>query len=163
MSQILSSTTGAALNRHKSKQDYGTPWEFIRAVEEFHKEEITFDLAADQSNAKAKFYFTIQNDALKQTWHKISGLLWLNPPFADIAPWAEKCFLESEKGARVLMLVPASVGTNWYADFVHRKALVTFIRPRLTFVGAPDPYPKDLMLCYFSRGFMPGYQIWKWQ
>lgn len=124
-----------------------------------------FDLAAQYDNAKASDWYDPENDSLKQAWHQLpylpSGLLWLNPPFSNIAPWAAKCAEESAKGARILFLVPASVGSNWYAQHVHGKALVLFLNGRLKFVGAKDPYPKDCLLAVY--GEQPGFEVWKWK
>ena len=143
-----------------SKQDYQTPWEFIRAVESrFGKFE--WDLAADDQNHKAPKYFTEKTNSLSHPWAMISGNCWLNPPFGVIGPWAEKCAKEARLGAKIFLLTPASVGSNWFAEHVHGKALVLFLSPRLTFDGADDPYPKDLILsCY---GQPPGYEPWRWK
>ncbi len=101
----------------KSKQDYGTPWEFIRAcVARFG--EINVDLAASAHNAKAAIYFDEARDSLSVDWaaepHCCGGaLLWLNPPFADIEPWAEKCAIEStRRRGLILFLTPASIGSK---------------------------------------------------
>ncbi len=61
-----------------------------------------------------------------------------------------------------MMLIPASVATNWFADEIHGCALVLPIRPRLTFVGHQHPYPKDLMLCVYNLG-APGFEPWRWK
>ncbi len=150
---------GPTIRRGKSKQDHPTPWEFIRACE--HRfGPIAFDLAASPTNAKAKRFFTKEDDSLVQQWHKIPGLLWLNPEFDDIAPWARKCHFEASRGARILFLTPASVGSNWFAEHVFKKSLVLALNGRIKFEGMKDPYPKDLILsCY---GFTPDFNIWRW-
>lgn len=152
--------TGAALNRGHSRQDYATPWSFIHAVEKrFGK--IDCDLAASQHNAKASCFITEEQDSLSMRWPVFNTLLWLNPPFGNITPWAKKCYEESQLGAHILLLVPASVGSNWFAEFVHEKARVYFLRPRLMFEGEKDPYPRDLLLANF--GPVPGYECWNWK
>lgn len=147
---------------HRSKQDYGTPREFIRAVEvEFGA--LQWDLAASTENRKAFRYFTEAQDSLMQEWALgCNGLLWLNPPFSRIAPWAQKCSVEASRGAEILMLVPASVGSNWYRDYVHPFAKVLALSPRLTFEGCADPYPKDLILCCYGFG-ETGLEPWQWK
>lgn len=157
--------TGAGFKRGKSRQDQGTPWDFIRAVERRYGP-IAFDLAASDDNAKADRWFTPKDDALVQCWHRIpevhdEALRWLNPPFARIGPWAEKCAHESALGCRVAFLVPAGVGSEWFAEHVHGKALVRPLRPRLIFEGEKDPYPKDLILCLY--GERPGFEPWRWR
>lgn len=64
-------------------------------------------------------------------------------------------------GLNILMLVPASVGTHWFAQHVVPHAHVLYLAPRLTFVGETAPYPKDLMLCVYAHG-LTGSSCWQW-
>jgi DNA (cytosine-5)-methyltransferase 1 len=153
--------SGAALNRHRSKQDYATPWELIRAVEDRFGP-ISVDLAASPANTKATSYFTEEDNSLIRFWHKYPGILWLNPPFSNIAPWAKKCANESAQGAKIIMLAPASVGANWFVEHVHQKAMVLALQGRITFEGATDPYPKDCILSCYGFGVV-GFDVWKWR
>lgn len=148
----------------RSKQDYGTPADFVAAVKRrFGVAEFDIDLAASVENAIAPMFYTIEQDALKQPWKtKNRGIAWLNPPFAHIAPWAEKAYHESRKGARVVVLVPAGVGSNWWRDWVHSKAFVLLLNGRLTFVGCEDPYPKYCVLLVYGPDVAPGYEVWAW-
>jgi phage N-6-adenine-methyltransferase len=165
--------SGAAFHAGSSKQDYGTPADFMAAVTERFGP-IHFDLAAHTRNTKAKRFFTVHENALSKNWGNVvlgqaPANLWLNPPFANISPWAKKCRETSTIRARILFLVPAAVGSNWFAKYVHRHALVLVLNGRLTFDGTPinpktgkvDPYPKDCMLCVF--GEKPGFDIWRWR
>lgn len=155
-----------------SKQDYQTPPEFIDAVaKRFGRP--TFDLAATagQQIPGVDYFFTPEQDSLRQSWLKLSTpteddsvarVAWLNPPFAKIAPWAKKLTSECRWLRRwTLMLVPASVGSEWYAKHIHGKALVLGLSPRLTFVGERAPYPKDLMLVCVGYGAV-GFDTWRW-
>lgn len=152
-------TTGASLARGQSKQTYATPPEFMRAVVD-RFDLLSFDLAASADNAKNPNYFTEEQNSLVQKWHEIRGILWLNPPFSNIEPWAEKCAAEAKLGAKILFLTPASVGANWFMNHVHRKALVLGLNGRITFVGCKDAYPKDCVLsCY---GWKPDFDCWTW-
>lgn len=146
----------------KSRQDYATPWDFIYAVERRFGP-LAHDLAAAAETAKATSYFSPETDALDpaREWHTIVGNLWLNPPFADIEPWAAKCKVEAARGARILLLTPASVGSAWFAEHVHRHAMVFGLGPRIKFVGEKDAYPKDLMLSAY--GFGVGFDTWYWK
>jgi phage N-6-adenine-methyltransferase len=144
-----------------SGQNYATPWEFIRAVEGRFGQMVV-DLSASKENAKASIFITKEEDSLARDWTALQGNLWLNPPYADLSVWAQKCRGARTLGSirRIFLLCPASVSTEWWADYVHLEALVLFVRPRLTFVGATDPYPKDLALSVF--GAAPGYEPWRW-
>lgn len=147
------------MRRHKSKQDYATPMEFIGpVVRKFGP--ITWDLAAHAGNTKHANFFSIEQDSFKQDWHKIPGNLWLNPEFDDIGPWAEKSAYECSLGAKILFLTPASIGSNWFARHVHRNALVLGLNGRICFDGV-GPYPKDCMLSCFGWGV--GFDVWKWR
>lgn len=159
--------TGASMSRHNSKQDVGTPREFIAAAEKRFGA-MAIDLAADRDNAKAPRFITEAEDSLAANWEAAiydDENAWLNPPFADIAPWAAKCaaWLALRRRGRILLLTPASVGTNWFADHVHGKAYVLGLQGRITFVGSKDPYPKDLMLSVFDPATGPGFDLWNWR
>lgn len=155
---------GARVSTGKdSVQEVATPWEFINAVEcRFGK--LDFDLAASASNKKAERFYSKEDNALvdDKRWHK-NGLCWLNPEFSDIAPWANRCAIESGRGARILLLVPASIDSNWWDCSVHGIATVLPLHPRIKFVGHPTLYPKPLALCVYGIepvGY-PGRWVWK--
>jgi phage N-6-adenine-methyltransferase len=154
----------------KSKQDYATPRSFIAAVEKkFGK--ISLDLAANKKNRVCENYLgpdhdnPKRRDAFEVDWAKALGKgkhAWLNPPFADIAPWAKICMgvtRELRIDQDIFFLIPASVGSNYFAEYIFDVAKVLFIRPRLSFDGK-DPYPKDLILCVYNAP--PGFDTWRW-
>ena len=150
--------------RATSKQDYETPPEFYAAVKARFGP-IAIDLAAHDGNHKEPRYLTRKDDSLSVDWLPLlsfGGAGWLNPEFSDLRPWAAKCQETGRRGGRVLMLAPASIDANWFHDHVLPSAVVFGISPRLTFVGAKDPYPKSLMLaCY---GFGPArLRWWRWR
>jgi phage N-6-adenine-methyltransferase len=152
--------SGASFNRGKSRQDFATPSDFREAVvKRFGRPD--WDLAADDKNWFCPEYFDEEQDSLKLNWHTLNRrLLWLNPPFGDITPWAKKCAEESTRGALILFLTPASVGANWFSEHVHNKARVYFLSPRLSFDGK-NPFPKDCMLSVY--GLPAGYECWRWK
>ena len=132
------SRTAPKQKPHRSEQSVGTPPEFIAAVRRRFGP-ISADLAADHNNAVHARYYTATDDALSEPWHDMGGLLWLNPPYANIAPWAKRCAEERKQGARIALLVPASVGSEWFAEHVEGHAYVFALRTRLTFVGHNTP------------------------
>lgn len=174
---------GAAFNTGKSRQDYQTPLEFRVAVKcEFGP--VVWDLAAtaQQNISYAELnYFGPDHpevacrDALVVPWGDFTGipvgLRWLNPPFANIKPWAKKCAHESSLGVEILFLVPASVGSNWFWDYVAPYAHVYALSPRLSFDGK-HPFPKDLILAHYkpqrTSGVVVGaashgFSRWQWK
>lgn len=152
--------TGASFARGQSKQDYETPAEFITAVVNRFGP-LAWDLGATRENAKAPAFISPEQNSLAEdvTWN-YAGNLWLNPPFDNIAPWAAKCAAAWVYRNRILLLIPASVGSVWYAAHVHDKAAVKFLSPRLCFDGK-HPYPKDCLLAVY--GDEPGYECWRWK
>jgi phage N-6-adenine-methyltransferase len=165
MSQVIAERPRGPVQkpRTESRQDYGTPIEFIDAVEKRFGV-LTYDLACTRENAKAPagFYWP-DEDALTQAWWSFTGNLWLNPPFANIDPWAEKLASECrDRDGFTFFLTPASIGTEWFSKHVAGNAMVLGLSPRLTFEGCDDPYPKDLMLSVFGFG-LRGFDTWRWR
>lgn len=153
--------------RGESKQDYETPADFFSAVENRFGN-FNVDLAATFANTKAPFYIDPKTDSLAEDcdWEEaINGKqAWLNPPFADVAPWAEKCadFVYQTYSGKIFLLTPASIGSNWFVHNVYRKAYVIALQGRLTFVGQTQPYPKDCILSIFNVG-INGFEVWNWK
>jgi phage N-6-adenine-methyltransferase len=162
MSDAPLTRSGPTVRRGKSKQDYGTPWEFIDAVVKRFGP-LEWDLACTRSNQKTKYGYTYpEQDSLRQLWYPIVGNAWLNPPFDNIGEWAQKLAYECvDRKAFTFFLTPASIGTEWFAKYVAGKAMVLGLSPRLTFEGCDDPYPKDLMLSVYGFGFH-GFDTWRW-
>jgi hypothetical protein len=156
---------------HRSEQDVGTPPEFMRAVTERFGT-VSWDLAATRANKVAPLWLGPGSkdgeNSLAVDWAMLPGpagtVKWLNPEFGNIAPFAKKCAQQAPAEGRgtIVMLVPASVGTGWFSRYVHRRALVLALSPRLTFVGHEHPFPKDLMVCVYGRWVVPAFDTWRW-
>lgn len=149
-----------------SEQVVGTPLELLNAVESRFGD-IDFDLAATAENCvgdRSRFYgpgSALAEDALAEDWEDRDGNLWLNPPFNKIKAWAKKC-AETPTGPttrRIFFLVPLTTA-NWACDYVHGKALVLGLAPRVKFVGHSTAFPKDLMIAAY--GLPPGFEAWQW-
>lgn len=151
-----------------SKQDYGTPPELLAAVKHrLNIKDFDIDLAASAENAVTKNYFDEEYDSLKETvsWktHNM-GWNWLNPPYANIAPWVEKALEQAEnEGVNTVVLIPASVGANWWASYVDDYCYQVFLNGRLTFVGETKPYPKDCALLLYTAWGFKGNEVWDWR
>lgn len=148
-----------------SRQDYQTPVAFLGAVEARFGP-IVFDLACTKANSVAQrgFFHDLGFDGIAEDWTHLAmhgEVLWLNPPFGQVAKWAEKCAAYAGRGL-VTLLVPAAVGTEYFAAHIYGRARVFPIRPRLTFVGETDPFIKDLMLCVYGQD-SAGFQPWRWK
>lgn len=159
-------STGPTIKRGQSSGDIWTPQIFIDAiVKRFGN--LDWDLAAEPHSAKAELFIEPSTDSLTVEWSKLPvaqsvaaggarPLCWLNPPYGNIGLWAKKCMEESKKGAQILFLVPASVGANWYWNYVEPWADVYSVG-RMVFDNCFDkhgklvttPYSKDLILAHY--------------
>lgn len=151
--------TEPANKKHESEQTVVTPLDLIRAVENRFGP-ITWDLAATAENTKAPRFFTPEQDALSQDWTKLSGILWCNPPFAELALWTRKSALSVGPGRVILLLSPLGVG-EWATAFVEPFAYRLALAGRVRFVGHKHVFPKDLMLSVYGWGC--GFGTWRWK
>ena len=184
---------GARISTGKNnKQDYKTPDDLMEAVVRRFGP-IAFDLAAHAGNTRSPNYFAPSTgpegplpfdpsaygmDAFDHSWSRLScddfldtsnkkGLLWLNCEFGDIPRWATRTRWESEEGAHILLLTPASVGSVWFDTLVADRADCYFLRPRIPFIPG-EPYNKDCMLSHFipmrdRAGRPPMSCTWNWK
>jgi phage N-6-adenine-methyltransferase len=128
---------------------YRTDPEFMAVIREKYR--IIGDLAASDDNAQAPLYLTEKEDSLSVNWKEFyeicvnsegEGWLWLNPPYDNIGKWSAKCAMASFEGVKILFLVPAGVGSNWYRKYVEDFASVDMLNGRLVFDFL---YPEDYM------------------
>lgn len=130
------------------KQDWQTPPDLFGPL---HSEfRFTLDAAAHAGNALLPRFLGPEQDAMKASW---SGeRCWLNPPFGQgygLKQWVRKAYLESRRGALVVMLIPARTNTEWFHEICLRYAEVRFVRGRPRFVGAAHGLPQPLCLVIF--------------
>lgn len=155
--------SGPTINKSGSRQDYGTPPEFIEAVEKRFGS-IDYDLAANETNHVAEDWFGPggdEPDSLVVDWSKLRGVLWCNPPFNATAKFIQKAALElRHRRGLSLFLTPTSSGANWF-KICEENGFVLQLEDRIRFVGETHPYPKDLTLTVFGHNFV-GRSRWHW-
>jgi site-specific DNA-methyltransferase (adenine-specific) len=113
---------------------------------EFH---FTLDPCATQENAKCDWYYSIEQDGLKQDWG--GQRVFCNPPYGRlIGAWVRKCYEESLKpNTKVVMLIPARTDTSYFHDYIYHHADLRFIRGRLKFGDAKQGAPFPSMIVIF--------------
>lgn len=112
------------------KQDWCTPQELYNELNnEFN---FVADVAATEKNKKVPFCYTPEIDGLKQSW-VLGGFVFCNPPYNEIKKWVKKAYEENQKGARVVMLIPARTDTTYFHDYIYNKTEIRFLKGRLKF------------------------------
>jgi phage N-6-adenine-methyltransferase len=139
-------TVNGALFQHAT-DEWSTPPAFFRKLDRRYR--FTLDPCATAENAKCALYFTKEQDGLQQSWG--SHRVFCNPPYGRaIGKWVRKAFEASQRGALVVLFVPARTDTRWYHDWVQGKAEVTFVAGRLRFGGAKTGAPFPSMLAVYD-------------
>lgn len=133
-----------------------TPQDFLNKLDrEFH---FVLDAAATEKSAKCARYFTPETDGLSQSWD-VGGAVFCNPPYGrQIGAWVEKAYTEATRGGfTVVLLIPARTDTQYFHDFIYRKAEIRFIRGRLKFTDEEGnakqsaPFP-SMVVIYRGSG-----------
>ena len=113
-----------------------------------------FDLdpCAREETCQAQMYFDRTQDGLRQGWF---GCVWVNPPYSNPGLWCQKMVKEIQAGrvTRGVMLLPPSVDTDWFHDWVLPYATIEYRRGRISFIGwmgtsIPSPRQGNLVAIY---------------
>lgn len=134
--------SGPNSNPEIGQQCYRTPGDFLEAVKRrFALPQLDWDGACTETDCVGVSggYFYPQVDALAQDWSELADpeiTAWVNPPFAQSGAFCAKA---AASGARVLALIPVAIGTRWWKQHVHRRAVVAGVG-RLVF-NNPDGTP----------------------
>jgi site-specific DNA-methyltransferase (adenine-specific) len=127
--------------------EWATPRRFFSKLHKRYG--FTLDPCATAENATCAIYYTKADDGLKQDWG--SHRVFCNPPNGrTIGHWARKSFEASQRGALVVLFVPARTDTTWFHDWVVGKAEIEFIRGRIRFGNAEASAPFPSMLAVYS-------------
>ena len=74
-----------------------------------------------------------------------------NPPYGrELPKWIKKAHDEAEKGALVVMLIPARTDTRAFHDYIYHQAEIRFLRGRIRFVGSKWNAPFPSMVVIFE-------------
>jgi phage N-6-adenine-methyltransferase len=105
-----------------------------------------WDVCATPENTKVPgCFFTEQDDALKQDWHRTARVFFMNPPFSKEAGkdlFIKKAFEESQKGCTTVAILPSKTDTDSYHTYIYDQLNVREIplrgRPKFWLGGKPS-------------------------
>jgi hypothetical protein len=85
---------------------------------------------------------------LDQEWR---GVIWLNPPWAEIGPFIKKAYEAAQADATVVCLVPLWTTEKWFLEYaVHGH--IRILSDRVAFVGYDQKAPQCLCAIVFTKG-----------
>lgn len=133
------------------KQDWETPqYLFDYFNRKYHFE---VDLAASADNAKCPYYYSVEDDSLKQDWNGWVG--WCNPEYNNIEPFLKKAV---ESDGVFAFLLPARTCRNWFHDYVLPHASeIYWLKGRIKFEGAKASAPFPSIVVVFGAHTGPNY------
>lgn len=143
----------SARNGTKLQDKWQTPpTVFNQLNDEFN---FTLDAAAEPETALCKNYYTAEDDALAKDWG--TETVYCNPPYSRLREFARKAKEAADKGATVVMLVPARTDTRAFHESL-AGGEVRFIKGRLKFQQngeMKDPAPFPSMVCVMGPDIQP--------
>ncbi len=136
---------GGNVHFSSATDEWPTPQDFFDRV---NSELGPFELdpCATAENAKCPRFFTKEDNGLARDW--APARVWMNPPYGrTIWEWMRKAWVESQRGAFVVCLVPARTDTRWWHDYAS-KGEIRFCKGRLKFGGHVNsaPFPSALVI-----------------
>ena len=88
----------------------------------------TIDVCAEPWSAKMSRFWTREDDGLAKDWS--NERCFVNPPYSDVEPWAEKC----ETARVACLLVPVSSDSKWWHRALNSAVMIDFFLRRIDFV-----------------------------
>ena len=152
---------GAARSRamHSSDhQAFNTPAPILEAIAPMGG--ISLDPCSnDGSIVPARVRWALEHDGLACPWapQRLRGeIVFVNPPFDELARWVDRCILEAAAGCELVLLSPARVDVGWWDRMLDAGAVAALWRGRVRFLGMGSaPFPAALT--YFG----PRQALWR--
>ena len=144
-----------------SNQNWETPWELFYKLD--RPFDFTLDGAADSTNFKVANYYGLDNnrDAFNQDPHR--EIIFCNPPYADMAPWAGLVIQWSYDNI-VAVLTQDKTDTKWFKYLWEHSSRVRFLHHRVPFIGTKTSNMHGATIFIpVPRLSKPVVDIWDWQ
>jgi len=133
----------------KREQTVLTPKWFLSGLVAVAGLPLRLDPCADPTNhVGAKYYYTGDpDDGLAADW-AIGGLVYVNPPYADLARWLAKCAFEGKRGALIYALIPFRPHRHWFCQHLSGVPIIS-LAP-FPFVGQKQAFPAPLCVAVWN-------------
>lgn len=112
-------STRSTPEKEESYQHWNTPRWLVDLIASVNK--IALDPCSNQwSQVGARVAWTVDDDGLRvdRSWaqvaHDQGGLVYVNPPYSDPLPWAQRAVKEASAGAEIVLCLPTSHSTKWW-------------------------------------------------
>lgn len=117
---------------------------------EFH---FNLDPCSTDENCKCERHYTKEDNGLNHSWGGFR--VFCNPPYSEIATWAEKCYREGTKdNTLVVMLMPSRTDTRYFHDFIYGRAEIRFVKGRIKFSDSSENAPFASMIVIFRGAYV---------
>ena len=123
---------------NSGENEWYTPPEYIEAARGLMGSIDVDPASSDRANEviKAKTYYTIETDGLKQHWN---GNVWLNPPYAQpLVDQFSKALTSKFKSGEIqqaCVLVNNATETEWFQRIMKLCTAICFIKGRVKFLN----------------------------
>lgn len=130
---------------NKTDEHYTPEWilEYARKVicHEYGQRKFDLDPFSDNNNtAKAKRFFTKEDNGITTDWGLQEGSVWINPPFSknkEISLLVDKYAKKNPK-LRIMMLQKADFRTQWSKILLGSATNMIIVNDYVQFIGAKD-------------------------
>lgn len=129
--------------------EWATPQDLFDKLN--NKYHFTLDPCSTIENHKCEKFYTIEDDGLIKDWS--NDIVFVNPPYdRELYKWVKKCYEESLKGTKIVLLIPSRTDTKYFHEFLYNKnnVKIEFIKGRLKFGNSHNSAPFPSLLAYFN-------------
>lgn len=122
----------AAIYDGPRNDEYETPPDLFKKLSEVYI--FTLDAAATEETKKADKFFSLEENALSQSW-RTERIAWLNPPFSQAKEFFKKCRYEAKQGTKIIAIYKASnLENSTWQDYIFPSAsYLKFIKGRTNY------------------------------
>lgn len=116
-----------SFQKTQASDEWATPASLVHSLGEFD-----LDPCASNENRKASWFYTKEDDGLKQPWY---GRVWCNPPYSQPALYLF-CNRMASHGNGILLIFARTGNKVWQEIIFPKATAVLFLRKRVRFIDA---------------------------